>query len=278
MFSRHEEYKRLPSGIPFHMNPDVTRTANLCSAQSNWHEDLEIQYCTEGEGYLLLDAEKHPFRKGEIAVINSDVVHYTGTDSRIVYDCLIVDAAFCRESGINLSALSFACRPDSTRLQAHMEALRRCYEEEAMPFRAARLRMLLLALLLDLCENHTAAVPTASEDRALDTVKAAIVYIREHYGEKLTLEGIAAHVLTDKYTLLRHFKRITGDSVFSYLIGYRCKMALLMLSDGADVAEAAYATGFSNLSYFSKTFRAKVGKLPSECKAGAQEGRAPAHP
>jgi AraC-like DNA-binding protein len=125
---------------------------------------------------------------------------------------------------------------------------------------------------------NTAAVPTASEDRALDTVKAAIVYIREHYGEQLTLEGIAAHVLTDKYTLLRDFKRITGDSVFSYLIGYRCKMALLMLSDGADVAEAAYATGFSNLSYFSKTFRAKVGKLPSECKAGAQDGRAPAHP
>ena len=58
MFSRHEEYKRLPSGIPFHMNPDVTRTANFCSAQSNWHEDLEIQYCTEGEGYLMLGTTK----------------------------------------------------------------------------------------------------------------------------------------------------------------------------------------------------------------------------
>ncbi len=268
MFSRHEEYKQSSCGIPFHYYPKIERTASIRSPESNWHEDIEIQFCTDGSGYLLLDAERYPFSSRDIAVINSNVVHYTGTEDRIVYDCLILDAAFCREAGFELSSVTFTPCFQSETIFSLFEELHRTYIDENDICRIAKLRILALRFLVELRENHTSAARTEriSSD-SLRTAKDAIAFMREHYAEKLTLEQIAAQVLTDKYTLTRLFKRITGSSVFDYLIGYRCKQAQALIQNGMRVSEAAYASGFSNMSYFTKTFLERTGRLPSEYKS-----------
>lgn len=267
MFARHEEYKQMPQGIPFYYNPNIVRTATVRSTESNWHEDLEIQLCTKGEGYLLLDAERHPFGLNDVAVINSNVVHYTGTESSITYDCIILDAAFCREAGFELSSLTFEIRFQSSAILRLFEDVRRIYNDAVDVCRTAKLRMAALSFLIELRQNHTSRVgEDHTQNLSLKAVKNAIAFMREHYTEKLTLERIAAHVLIDKYTLTRHFKRITGSSVFGYLIGYRCKQAQAFIANGMRVSEAAYTCGFSNMSYFTKTFYERTGKLPSEYK------------
>ncbi len=267
MLVRREEYQRSPQGVPFRFYTALERTREIRSEGSNWHEDLELELCTEGEGYLLLDAQRHPFRQGETAVIGSNVVHYTGTEGRMVYDCLILDAAFCREAGFDLDVMRFETRFPSEALACLFGELRALYADGDLPFRTAKLRLLALKILIELGERHTAeGEASPAFDKSLKTVKEAIVYMREHYAEKLTLEDIASHVLTDKYTLSRHFKRVTGNSVFGYLIDYRCKQAQALIQSGMRISEAAYASGFSNMSYFTKSFREKMGKLPSECK------------
>ena len=267
MLTRHDEYRQRETGIPFHFNPRVERTDLLRSAESNWHEDIELQLCLEGEGYIMLDSERFPFCAGDIVAIGSNVIHYTGTDSRIVYDCLITDAAFCRESGLEPAALRFGGCFKSEEVQTIWKALRKTYETMDDPCRIAKLRLECLRLFILLKEKHTVVTPfVPTQNSTLDLAKRAIVYIREHAAEPLTLERIAASLLVDKYTLARLFKRATGESVFDYVIGFRCKQAQALIADGMRVSEAAYRAGFSNMSYFTKTFKKRTGKLPSEFK------------
>lgn len=97
-------------------------------------------------------------------------------------------------------------------------------------------------------------------------VKAAIRFIREHYAERLTLERIAANSLTDKYSLSRKFKELTGQTVVQFINGYRCERIKDLIRDGMPVSEAAVQCGFNNMSFFTKTFKKYTAKLPSEYK------------
>lgn len=65
---RHEDYTYASGQIPFILNNNIKRTANLCSESQNWHENVEIQFCKEGEGGVLIDGKCYAFSKGEYCV------------------------------------------------------------------------------------------------------------------------------------------------------------------------------------------------------------------
>ena len=67
-----------------------------------------------------------------------------------------------------------------------------------------------------------------------------------------------------KYYLSREFKSFTGRTIFDTINTFRCADAKHLISKGATVSEAAAACGLENLSYFSRTFKKYVGKLPSQ--------------
>ena len=97
-------------------------------------------------------------------------------------------------------------------------------------------------------------------------VKMTIKYIRDNYSNKLLLEQIATNVYTDKYSLTREFKKVTNQTIVNYINSLRCKKASEMIKDGERVSEAARKNGFTNMSYFTKTFKQYMGVLPSEYK------------
>ena len=54
------------------------------------------------------------------------------------------------------------------------------------------------------------------------------------------------------------------EKVFEYVNAVRCRNANTFILSGLSISEAAYRCGFENMSYFSKTFKKYVGKLPSK--------------
>ena len=104
------------------------------------------------------------------------------------------------------------------------------------------------------------------KSKGYEKVKLTIMYIRENYNSKITLEQIARFVLCDKYTLCKEFKKFTGQTVFENLNNYRCLKAAQYLSEGITVTQAASLCGFENFSFFSKTFKKHIGTLPSKYK------------
>lgn len=265
--TRYEQYEQSRGGLPFVFNPNISRDRFNSSKEANWHENLEIQYCIKGSGSVLLDGKIYPFYKNNFAVVNSNTIHYTGTDSELAYDCIIISTSFCKQTGFPLSNLNLEPIIENKKITEIFFALKEVYFDLSTPYRKAKLNNLLLQLLLELAENHNIEESSIAEkNKSYENVKLAILYIRDNYHKKITLDEIAKSAFCDKYTLCKDFKKYTGQTVFQSLNNYRCIKAIDYLSAGYTVAETAANCGFDNFSFFTKTFKTYIGKLPSEYK------------
>jgi len=260
--TRYEDYTG--NSEPFVFHPCLKRTPFSQSREQNWHDDIELQLCLNGEGNVLLDGRRYPFKKGDIVVANSNVIHYTATDGELYYACMIVRPEFFKRLGIDIGKISFESHIKSDAIRELMQKFSKVYTSD-ISFKSARLIGVLVEILVELCENHSIELIRVGDSKILEKVKNAINCIRMNYSS-LTLCDIAQRIQTDKYALCRDFKCVTGQTVTEYLNRYRCKSAAEQMSEGKTVAEAAYLCGFSNLSYFSKTFKKYMGILPSEFK------------
>lgn len=228
----------------------------------NWHENIEFLLAIEGEGYVRCGTECVPFSAGDLFVIGADTLHGIGTESRLVYRCLIVDNSFFVANGIPIRSLQFQSVIRDGELFALFDAIAQAYAElDSGDFRTVlSVRASILRLLLALCRGYITLSPPQPTN---EHIKKAIIYIRKHLSEPITLDDLARHVGTSKFHLARQFKAFTGKTVVQTVNLMRCAEAQRLLEQGMRVGEAAAACGFDNLSYFSRTFKALTGKLPS---------------
>jgi DNA-binding response OmpR family regulator/anti-sigma regulatory factor (Ser/Thr protein kinase) len=83
--------------------------------------------------------------------------------------------------------------------------------------------------------------------------------------EFFTVEELARSVGFSRSQLHRKLKALTNKSANQLIREFRLTRAREMLEQkAASVSEVAYQVGYSNLSYFSKSFKEAFGKLPSE--------------
>uniref|UniRef100_UPI003566C64E hybrid sensor histidine kinase/response regulator transcription factor n=1 Tax=Muriicola sp. TaxID=2020856 RepID=UPI003566C64E len=83
--------------------------------------------------------------------------------------------------------------------------------------------------------------------------------------ESLSVEDIASEVGFSRAQLHRKLKALTNKSAGQLLGEMRLNKAKVMLQNKAgSVSEVAYSVGYSNLSYFTKSFKQKFGVLPSK--------------
>ena len=270
MKTHYEEYNHTLGQIPFVFNDDLKRTSSLRSENQNWHENIEIQYCKEGEGFVLIDGKCYGFKAGDIAVIDSNSIHYTFSNTSMVYSCAIVGTDFCKQMGIDYNELAFTPIFKDQEICDIFEEICVEYKKDSL-LRTASLTCLLLKMLIKTVRCHS--LPRAgkkAEKKELSIVKNVLLYIRESYSKKITLDRIAAHVLVDKYTLCKIFKKITGQTVFDNINGYRCMKAAEYIADGKTISESARLCGFENNSFFTKTFKKHIGVLPSKYRTALQ--------
>ena len=116
-------------------------------------------------------------------------------------------------------------------------------------------------------ENYTLSENVCTvKNRSFDAVKCTIKFIRTNYERKISLDEVAKNAFMDKYTLSREFKKVTGQTIVQYINSYRCKKAAEYIISGCSVSESARICGFTNMSFFTKTFKLCMGKMPSKYK------------
>lgn len=90
-------------------------------------------------------------------------------------------------------------------------------------------------------------------------------YIRDNISDEISNTEVAATFGYHPFYISNVLKAAKGQTLRQYIISYRLKLAKAMLvSSGRSAAEIAEECGFTDASYFTKTFRQSFGETPKE--------------
>ncbi|RUS45479.1 response regulator [Cohnella sp. AR92] len=102
----------------------------------------------------------------------------------------------------------------------------------------------------------------------------AIRFMTRNAGDKINQNDVAAHINMSRSYFSQCFARFAGQPFGEILRNIRIERAKwLLLNTASPVYEIAAAAGFEDDKYFSKLFRERVGKLPTEYRADREEIR-----
>ena len=256
---------RLP--FIFHSyNYDLT---GVSSSNGNWHENIELLYFTEGRATVRSNELIMNVEAGDIAVINPNCIHDIVAKEKMHFYCLIIDRAFCLANYFDTNLITFSPKVTSPELSALFCEIASEYENLGSPYRIQSIRANVLKLMSELCKNHSSVTDKPySDSRLLSSIKLALGYISSQFQNHLTLDMISEKAGISKYYLAREFHRITGYTVISYINQVRCEKAKQLLAENELTIESiANACGYSNFSYFTRTFTSVVDMRPSEFRA-----------
>lgn len=252
--------------LPFIIKSGST---NLRSCIPNWHENTEILLCSAGTGYFLCGEKQYAVTPGDIVVANSEMLHCAYTDDYMEYHYLNIDRHFCLENGIPTTSLTFReFIRDAvlTRLFLRIFEAKQRHVQTGSFYEIAAVRSAVLDFLCHLCREHILQQTQSAVPHRGELVKIAVIYIRKHLSEPLTLDAIAEHTGVNKHYLSRLFKQVLGKTVFETVRVLRCNEAKHRIEEGMPVSQAAHSCGFENLSYFTRTFKKYYNMLPSQCR------------
>ena len=100
-------------------------------------------------------------------------------------------------------------------------------------------------------------------------IEKTMVYINQNLDKNLTLDEIAHIVNMNKTYFSTIFKKVTGKTVWEYILNARVELAIsyLIKNDGEfNITEILNMCGFNNATSFNKTFKKFTGKTPTEYK------------
>jgi len=121
----------------------------------------------------------------------------------------------------------------------------------------------LLGMSLDALRSPGASLRRSTEarwGRSLQRVKAAVAIAP---AEKWDVETLARIALMSPFHLCHAFKRMTGTSVYGYVLCERLASTLDAVLDGKDLTAIALDAGFASHSHFTTRFRDFFGCAPA---------------
>ena len=120
-----------------------------------------------------------------------------------------------------------------------------------------------------LCAINTIFYDRASahESHMDDYEKNVLSFVNEHILEDITLSEISKEMHMSSSQLNRTFNKITGTSVYNYIIKKRLIYAQGMISRGQNAISASQACGFKDYSSFFRLYKKHFGHSPTDDKS-----------
>lgn len=232
----------------------------------HWHNAIEFVFIISGSLQFNINNNSFLAKAGELVVINSSMVHsFMPAEKDVDYYYLVANDDFFKSNNLYSQSTHFETVIDSKEAKELFKKITDEYEKGDEYSNAAILSQL-MSLFVYLARNHNTHTEGAplSEEKKLKIVRGVLLYLKEHFKEKLTIEEIAEKLHYSKSYLSHTFKEITGYSLINYINLLRCQNATSLLLDGCSVSVAASEVGFSDISYFTRVFKKTLGILPSQ--------------
>ena len=257
----------------------------------HWHNAIELFYMESGELKYYTPHKSLVFSAGSAGMVNANVLHKTQIQTRTedniqllhIFDPQLLAGShgsliekkyispLVTASQIELIALS----PNEPAQAAVIEQIRAAFslpEDEfgyELKIREAlsRIWLELFSICAPLLKEKTQAA-----DAAADKVKGMMIYIHEHYAEKISIRELASAVFLSERECYRVFQNHLHMTPVDYIRSYRIQIACQMLAESqAPITEVGIACGMENSSYFGKVFRQATGYTPRQYRCKWQD-------
>ena len=137
--------------------------------------------------------------------------------------------------------------------------------EQYRPALASLLSLTLLELSREYATRLYAADHQNRYNRGMAKAMELIRYLHNNYSKKLTGDYIQTEMNMNIDYLNRSFKKLSGQTIFTYLNHIRISHAKdLICHTELPYSEVAYLVGFDDISYFTKSFKKHTGTTPSQ--------------
>lgn len=246
----------------------------------HWHKSVELFYVKSGVLEYSTPGGKKIFPAGSGGLVNSNVLHTTRAvckQEKTIQLLHIFDPSFIGGEQGSLISKKYvtpvvaAGFPEIIALSSdqprHAELLGLICESFSLSEQEfgyeLKLREMLSEIWLAIFALICDSLQEKGADHADDKVKNMMIYIHEHYAEKITISELAGAAFSSERECFRAFHDSLHMTPMEYMKSYRLQMACQMLARSAEsVTAISHACGLGSSSYFGKVFREQIGCTP----------------
>lgn len=275
-------------GFPAALYETVFRSKMLRYVPLHWHKELQLCLILTGRVRFSINQKEVEAGAGDVIFINSQVIHsatsISNDEEEASYCC--INFAYEMVGGFHGSLMErnfvlpflrneqndFLLISEKSEeglleeISSKMLHIRKLFKETE-PERYFDIFAELVLIWKELARwlHKTEDQPSTRRPEDYETSREVISYIEKNLGEKLTLDLIAKEVCLSKWECSRRFKRIAGESVWSYLISARmAKDVELLLYSRKSVERIGFEVGFPNVNLFIRQFKKEFRTTPGQ--------------
>ena len=246
------------------------------------HDNYEIYCFVSGKASYMVEGHIYDLRPGSLMLMRSAethklIVNGSGRYERYTLNFrpeLLTDNGFPEEALTVFTERELGKRnlylPGEFEEIKPVEFFAKCFRElEYLPKR----EVLLANIAAFLCAVFTAYMrmpePPYREDR--DLGREVIDFVNANLFEELSLEMISKEVHMSPSQIGRSFRKLTGTSVYDYILSKRLIVAQEMIAKGVSATEACQECGFRDYSAFYRLCKKRLGAAPTQTKRSIEK-------
>lgn len=248
----------------------------------HFHNLMEIGFCHEGDGKLVIGEKEYSFDKNMISIIPANMAHGTFSDTDqfghwhyIFFDVMSIVSEFWGDNQvytydfiekINQEGYFFNINEHPI-LTDTINVIIHEYENK-QKFYNDSIKGLLRSLVLQIYRlNEKDINGTGNLSNNGQIIKMAINYIGEHYSEPIKIQMIANECGLSEPHFRRIFKKIMNMSALEYVNYIRIQKACeLLCTTDKSMTEISDTVGYESISTFNRNFGKIVGFSPYQWK------------
>lgn len=269
---------------PYSIHHTIVNQDSELALYLHWHDEFEFLYIEKGDIEIMVEDQSYHVREGDAVFIPVNLLHMAkriNAHQDCSYFALVFHDSLFTDSYPNAqyNRFTYPVRQNArqyvlhitTHIEWHIEILsllktifsksNQNIAEWELFFHGTLFNIwyILYTKHIENMNLHT------NHEKLSKQLNQSIQWIHNQYHHEITLQHLASLSHLSEGAYCRSFKQLTGFTPFTYIIRFRIKKSLELLTEtDKKVTEIALLCGFNSISHFNRAFLKYVNTTPSE--------------
>jgi len=243
----------------------------------HYHDVYEIYFFLSGNVSYVVESNIYKLKYGDILIMSPNEIHRPFIEDNCVYERIVINFGaqipqlFSSQTTNLLSCFHPADHDRQNLIRFNESQLKEVINlfdkiESSITSKNPYTNVLalnsfieLLVLINQAFEGNLALYRQSNLPKKLSPI---LQYIDKNISNNISVEHLAEVFHINRSYLTSMFKKSTGASLQEYILSKKISKAKMLLSQGYNVTEACYMSGFNDYCHFITIFKKTVGITP----------------